>query len=335
MHEALFYKKLENQKVRCELCHNHCLILPGKIGACRVRQNIDGKLFSLVYGKPIAINIDPMEKKPLFHFFPGTKIFSLATVGCNFHCLFCQNWQISQPLDIPKEAIIEKTSPANIIKLVKESKCQSIAYTYVEPTIFYEYMYDIAKLAKKEGIKNVYVTNGYIETKPLKKLATIMDAANVDLKSFSDDFYQKICGARLEPVLKNLKLMKKLGIFVEITTLVIPGKNDDTENLKAIAKFIKKELGAKTPWHVSAFYPTYKMLDVPSTQAEKLLKAREIGLKAGLKFVYIGNIPGGDGENTFCPKCKTINIERFGFNIKRQDNHGKCRQCKAKLNIVE
>ena len=335
MKEALFYQKLENQKVKCGLCPHNCLIAEGKRGICGVRENRGGLLYSLVYGKIVASHIDPIEKKPLFHFLPGSLSYSIATVGCNFRCDFCQNWEISQ---MPREQHIiagEDVSPEEIVLDALKSNCQSISYTYTEPTIFFEFAYDTSKLASEKGLKNVFVTNGFINPEPLELISPYLHAANVDLKSFQEDFYKKICGARLAPVLETLKLMKKLNIWVEVTTLVIPGRNDSKEELTQIASFIKNELSPDTPWHVSAFFPHYKMADHPRTPAEKLEMARDIGLKAGLKYVYSGNIPIRGAEDTYCPKCKKSLIERAGFQIlKNVLKNGQCVFCGEKISGI-
>jgi pyruvate formate lyase activating enzyme len=310
MKEASFYKKLKNKTVKCELCPHFCVIKENQFGNCKVRQNIKGKLYSIVYKKAISTAIDPIEKKPLFHFLPGTKSYSIATLGCNFHCKFCQNAEISQPIEI----FGKNLSPKQIVDAAIDNECKSIAYTYTEPTIFYEYAYDIAKQANKKGLKNIFVTNGYINPTPLKEISPYLDAANIDLKSFSDSFYKKMIGARLQPVLDAIKLYYELGIFLEITTLVIPGKNDSTNNLKQIAEFIAS-IDKDIPWHVSRFHPYYQLTDTKPTPMKTLEKAVKIGKKAGLKYIYAGNIPGNDFESTFCPKCNAKVIERFMFNI--------------------
>jgi pyruvate formate lyase activating enzyme len=287
-----------------------------------------------VYGKAVARSVDPIEKKPLFHFFPGSNAYSIATVGCNFRCDNCQNYDISQ---LPKSrgAIVgEEASPEGIVLAAKLSNCQSIAYTYSEPTVFFEYALDIAKQAKKEGIKNVFVTNGYITPEALKQISPYLDAANIDLKSFSDDFYSKRCGAYLQPVLDSIRLYKSLGIWTEITTLIIPTLNDSEEELRKIAKFIS-EVDENTPWHISQFYPTYKLMDLPRTPVETLRKARQIGHEAGLKYVYEGNVPGEDGENTYCPKCKKLLIRRFRYSINENKiKNSKCSYCGAEIDGV-
>ncbi|OGC12339.1 AmmeMemoRadiSam system radical SAM enzyme [candidate division WOR-1 bacterium RIFOXYA12_FULL_52_29] len=310
--EALFYKKLEDQKVKCELCPHHCLISDRGRGICGVRENQGGELISLVYGKLVSAQIDPIEKKPLFHFLPGSTTYSIATVGCNFRCDFCQNFGISQSPRDKKVIVGQETSPEQIVEAALESKTLSISYTYTEPTIYYEYALDCAKLAREKGLKNIFITNGYIDPAPLEAIAPYLDAANIDLKSFRDDFYRKICGGQLMPVLETIKLMKKLKIWIEVTTLIIPGVNDSLEELAEIAGFIRG-LGEETPWHVSGFYPANKMLDRPPTPASALSKAREIGLKSGLQYVYAGNVPIPEGEDTLCPQCGKPLITRAQF----------------------
>lgn len=335
MKEAMFYVKEEEQKVRCNLCNHHCLIMPGKHGICGVRENRDGVLYSLVYGQVIARNIDPIEKKPLFHFHPGSKSYSIATVGCNFHCLFCQNYEISQLPKDEKRIAGESFPPEEVVAAAEKLKCQSISYTYTEPTIFFEYAYDSARLANERGIKNVFVSNGYMSQAAIKTIQPYLHAANIDLKAYSENFYKEICGGKLKPVLENLNLMKKLGIWVEVTTLIIPTLNDSEKELQEIAAFIRTELGPETPWHVSRFHPMYRLTRVPSTPVQTVLKAREIGLKAGLYYVYSGNIPGQGGENTYCHKCGDLLIERLGFTILQYNvNNGKCPKCQAEVHGV-
>lgn len=330
MKEASFYDKLEDKKVQCHLCHHNCLIASGKRGICTVRENRDGTLYTLVYGMPCSYHVDPIEKKPLFHFFPGSKAFSIATVGCNFRCLHCQNHEISQ---MPKDGgrISGQTmTPEEVVELACRSGCKSISYTYTEPTIFYEYAFDMVKLAKKKGIYNSFVTNGYIEEAPLTAIRPYLDAANIDLKGFNEEFYKKVCGAELSGVLDTIKVYKKLRIWIELTTLIIPGHNDSEGELRGIAQFIKNELGAETPWHVSAFYPTYKLLNAPGTPAKTLHRAREIGLDEGLRYVYEGNIPGSEGENTYCYNCRKLIIGRRGYTIGEYSiKDGACRFCGA------
>jgi len=335
MKEAMFYEKLENKTVNCNLCSHRCSgIADSKRGICGVRENRNGKLYSLVYGRVAARSVDPIEKKPLFNFLPGSRSYSIATVGCNFRCGNCQNYDISQ---LPKERGIivgQDVSPEEIVLAAKLSNCESIAYTYNEPTIFFEYAYDIAKLASKEGIKNVFVTNGYITPEALQEISPYLDAANIDLKSFSDDFYRKNCGARLEPVLDSIRLYKSLGIWTEITTLIIPTLNDSEEELRKIAEFIK-EVGEETPWHITQFHPTYKLIDLPRTPVTILRKAREIGLEAGLRYVYEGNVPGENGENTYCHNCGKLLIRRFGYSIlENKIENSACPYCGAEIDGV-
>ena len=327
----MFYTPLEKGKVRCFLCHHRCLISPSKRGLCGVRENQNGVLYTLVFGEAVSLNVDPIEKKPLFHVFPGSTSFSMATVGCNFRCLQCQNHEISQmPLDHGR---IEgsSASPDKIVSLARQHRCRSISYTYTEPTIYFEYAYETALLAHQEGIKNVFVTNGYMTEEALRTLQPYLDAANVDLKSYNETFYREVCGAKLSPVLENLKRMKEMGIWVEITTLVIPTLNDSDREFEGIAQFILT-LGPEVPWHVSAYYPTYKMVTPPRTPASSLHRAREIGLKAGLRYVYCGNIPGEEGEDTTCPHCGKKVIQRAGFRVVTNDViRGECRYCQGKI----
>jgi len=332
MKEAMLYEKLEDSKVKCNLCNHRCSIAEGKRGICGVRENQKGTLYSLVYRRAIAAHIDPIEKKPFFNFLPGTMSYSIATQGCNFRCRFCQNWEISQSSKEGGKIKGEDIPPEKIVELAKSSGCESIAYTYTEPTVFFEYAYDTAKIASKEGLKNVFVTNGFMSEESLREIQPYLDAANVDLKGFTEEFYRDICGARLEPILNNLKLMKELGIWVEVTTLIIPTLNDSMDELRQAAEFIKNELGAETPWHLSKFHPDYKMGDIPSTPVDTIHKAREIGLEAGLRYVYAGNLPGDFGENTYCYNCGEPLIERYLFTItESRIKDSKCPKCGAKI----
>jgi len=335
MKEASFYEKTAGKQVHCKLCRHNCIVGEGKRGICTVRENRDGILYTLVYAYPCSYHVDPIEKKPLFHFFPGSKAFSIATVGCNFRCLHCQNHDISQMPKEDKRILGQKMTPGEVVALAEASGCRSISYTYTEPTIFYEYAYDIAKIAKEKGIYNNFVTNGYIEEEPLKAIRPLLDAANIDLKGFSEDFYKKICGAKLSGVIDTIKAYKALGIWVEITTLLIPGYNDKDEELLSVVRFIKNELGAETPWHVSAFYPTYRLTDAPRTKPATLRKAREIGLAEGLRYVYTGNIPGEGGENTYCYNCGKLLITRYGFSISEYNvKNSACRFCGAVIDGI-
>jgi pyruvate formate lyase activating enzyme len=325
--EAYLYEKKQAGKVGCFLCNHHCIIADGKRGVCCVRENKKGTLYSLVYEKLISAHVDPIEKKPFFHFLPGSRAFSIATAGCNFRCLHCQNHEISQLPQDGKSIPGEKISAEEIVSLALKNNCASISYTYTEPTIFFEYAYDTAKLAQKKGLKNNFVTNGYMTAEALDMIAPYLDAANVDLKSFSEEFYKKICGARLKPVLENIAKMHELGIWVEVTTLIIPTLNDAKSELRKIAHFIRS-VSPGIPWHVSAFYPTYQMMDKPRTSPEIIRQARAIGLEEGLRYVYTGNIPGEEGENTVCYHCNNLLIRRWGYQIAEQRvTDGTCPHC--------
>jgi len=327
MKEAMFYKKLEKQNLKCFLCAHHCLIAEGKRGICGVRENKEGVLYSLVYGKPVSMNIDPIEKKPLFHFYPGSTSFSIATAGCNFRCKHCQNYDISQyPKKHDGRIPGETVAPEAVVDAAERAGCKSISYTYTEPTIFFEFAYDCARLAKERGIKNVFVSNGYTGPEAAKTMAPFLDGNNIDLKG-DDDFYKKICGARLQPVLDTIKLMKELGVWIEITTLIIPTYNDSEKTINGIIDFILS-VDPAIPWHVSQFYPTYELLDLPRTPVETLRWARETGLRRGIKYVYTGNVPGEGGENTYCPKCGELLIERLGYRITQNKiKEGHCFKC--------
>ncbi len=326
MKEAMYYKALNDGKVKCELCPHQCEILSGKRGICRVRENREGILFSLNYNRLIAAHVDPIEKKPLFHFYPGSQSYSIAAIGCNFHCLHCQNWTISQVKgDVIKG---EKVSPERVVQNALASDCLSISYTYTEPTIYYETAYDISCLAHEKRLKNIFVTNGYISSEALNHIAPYLDAANVDLKAMSEDFYHDICGASLQPVLDRIKQYYELGIWIEVTTLIIPGYNDNAEELKQIAEFIA-DIDKGIPWHVTAFYPTYKLNDAPPTPLSTLKLAYQIGKDEGLQFVYQGNV--GHGENTFCPSCGKLLVKREYFNIGNKIENDKCPFCGEKI----
>ncbi|MCX8194416.1 MAG: AmmeMemoRadiSam system radical SAM enzyme, partial [Candidatus Pacearchaeota archaeon] len=298
-HEALFYKKLRNKIVQCNLCPKFCVIKEEEWGNCNARKNIQGKLYSMVYGKPVSVAIDPIEKKPLYHFLPSSKSLSIATAGCNFHCAMCQNWRISQSK--PNEVPHLEATPQQIVEQAKSNNLKSISYTYTEPIVFYEYTFDIAKLAKKNRIKNVVISNGFINKLPLKKLLPLINAANIDLKGNSQ-FYEKICEGKLEPVLETLKMLYGKA-WLEITNLIVPGFNDNVEEIKKIVSWILENLDNNVPLHFSAFFPCYKLIDVPPTQPEFLIKARIIARNMGLNYVYTGNIDDEEGSTTFCPKC--------------------------------
>jgi len=310
--EAMFYDSFPNQNVLCSLCHHRCQVAPSKFGICGVRQNKEGKLYTQVYGEIIAAHVDPIEKKPLYHFLPGTTSFSIATVGCNFRCPFCQNWQISQNSKRKDESLADQAHlPDEIVKAAMKQGCQSISFTYTEPTIFFEYAYETAKLANKEGLGNVFVTNGYMTPEALETINPFLDACNVDLKSFSEGFYKEMCQAHLEPVLESIRLMKRLNIWIEITTLIVPGQNDGDDELTQIARFIAG-LDPGIPWHISRFHPDYKYTDASATPIETLRRAFSIGKQEGLHYIYIGNVLG-ESEDTHCPGCRKSLIRRRGF----------------------
>lgn len=331
MKEAMFYKPEQNNRVRCGLCRFNCLISDGACGICAVRENRSGKLYSLVYGKVIAEHIDPIEKKPLFHVMPGSTTYSIATSGCNFHCRHCQNYTISQVNKNNPIRGIDR-SPEEIVAAALKNNCRSISYTYTEPTIFYEFAYDTAHLARQAGLANIFVTNGYISKAALTEIAPCLDAANIDLKGFSEDFYRDIVNARLSEVLDSIIEYRKLGIWIEITTLIIPGLNDSNEDLRGIAAFIASNLGIDTPWHVSQFYPTYQLNNHPRTPISTLRRAVEIGRKAGLQYVYEGNVPGDGGESSRCPACSQMLIERYGYKIlSNKIDSGNCPGCGLKI----
>jgi pyruvate formate lyase activating enzyme len=326
--EALLYDRLSENRVECLLCAHRCVIPDGRVGICQVRENQDGTLYTQVYGQVIARHVDPVEKKPLFHFYPGSTAYSIATPGCNFRCRWCQNADISQ---MPREYGLvtgEETNPRQVVDAARAAGSRSIAYTYTEPTIFFEYTYDIARLAGAKGLANIYVSNGYMTEEMLESFHPYLDGANVDLKAFRDETYRKYVGARLQPVLDSLKTIKRLGIWLEVTTLVIPGINDDHTELQDVASFIVEELGVETPWHISGFVPTYKMNDVAPTRVPTLQLAQEIGLEAGLRYVYIGNVPGE--ANTSCHNCGRLLIRRssgFGILEDHIGPEGKCPDC--------
>ncbi len=290
MKKALLFEKLGERKVRCDVCSNRCIISPGTRGICGVRENQEGELYSLNYGKTIAVHVDPIEKKPLYHFMPSTRTYSFAAAGCNFHCLWCQNWEISQnpKPDKPVEGV--EISPEEHVDRALQSKCPSISYTYSEPTIFLEYALDTMKLAKEKGLKNIWVTNGFMTKETLDLIAPYLDAANVDFKGANLGVYEKYCGGKAEPIMETLKYFNKARIHTEITTLIVPSINDSSEELEFIAGFIASKLGKEVPWHISRFFPAWKMMDTPATPMETLEMAKKIGEKAGLKYIYIGNV---------------------------------------------
>lgn len=328
MKEALFWKKLKNDGVQCELCPRKCIIPENKTGSCGVRKNIKGKLYSLVYGKLCSLAVDSIMKKPFFQFAPGTECLSICTVGCNLHCKFCQNYSISHP----EEIFGRDLSPAEIVEIAKNKGLPGIAYTYTEPTIFYEYALEIMKLAKKTGLYNVWVSNGYTNPQPVRKIAKYLDAINVDLKG-DLKFYQNLCGVPSEkPMYIALKEYKKHGIWIEITNLVIPGWNDKPEQIKKIVEFVKNNLGVDTPMHFSRFYPHYKLTNTGPTAIETLEMATKIAKKAGMRYVYTGNVAGHDGESTYCWKCGELLIKRTGYVMDFYKE--KCPKCGAKIKIA-
>ena len=327
MREALLYETLERDRVRCHLCGHRCLIRPNERGICGVRINQGGRLFSEVYGLAVSANSDPIEKKPLFHFLPGTSSFSIATVGCNFTCKFCQNHDISQMPKDQGRIIGHQLAPSEIVAQAISRQDASISYTYTEPTIFFEYALDTARAAAAAGLKNVFVTNGYMTEEALRTIGPDLHAANVDLKAFRDDFYKKLCQARLEPVKETIVRMKEAGVWVEVTTLIIPGHNDDEDELTKLAEWLAG-INPEIPWHISRFHPTYQLLDTGPTPTALIHRAREIGLKAGLHYVYSGNVWGDEGEKTYCHKCHRLLIDRTGFSITANYLHeGSCPSC--------
>lgn len=326
MKKALFYQS-KGKNVECGLCGHRCVIKSGRLGICGVRENKESTLYSLVYGKLSAEHVDPIEKKPLFHFLPGTLTYSIATIGCNFKCLHCQNYTISQAnvFDLKIPHVSKK--PEEIISSALAQGCRSISYTYVEPTVFFEFAYDCCTGAKESGLKNVFVSNGYMSREAARMLVPVLDAINIDIKSFSDEFYRTVCGGGLEQVLDNVRFFREQGVWVEVTTLLIPGLNDSDEEIRSIAEFIVG-VDPDIAWHVSAFRPTYRMLERPPTSTARLQSARTIGLDAGVKYVYVGNIRDDGGEDTSCPACRKTVIRRSGYCI--EENlliSGKCPFC--------
>jgi pyruvate formate lyase activating enzyme len=318
--------------VRCGVCAHRCLVRPGREGICHVRVNRDGTLLCLAYGRVVAAALDPIEKKPLFHVDPSSRAWSIATPGCPFHCVFCQNWEIAQGPRLGARLPAVFTEPRGVVEDALEADADAIAYTYVEPTVFLEYALDVGRLAREAGLRNLFITDGYATPEAIRLLATVLDAANVDLKSFDDGFYRRLCGARLQPVLDGIVAMREAGIFLELTTLVIPGHNDDEPNLRALTRWIVDSVGPETPWHVSRFYPAFHLLDVPATPLATLRRAADIGRESGLAHVYIGNAPELEAEDTRCAGCGRVVIERHGYRVR---NHlrpdGTCRGCGRRL----
>ncbi len=331
--EAKYYSKLEQKKIKCTLCPHECILNIGQTGICRTRKNIDGKLYTLAFSNPVAINIDPIEKKPLYHFLPTSRTFSIATAGCNLRCKNCQNATISQVS--PEQTNNYNLEPKQIIDSALKNNCKSIAYTYTDPVVFYEYALETAKLAKKNGLKNIIVSAGYINQKPLEELCQFIDAANIDLKSFDDNLYKKLNSARLQPVLETLKTLRKKNIWLEITNLLIPGFNDNEQMIDKMTKWLAKNGFDETPLHFSKFYPTYKLSNIAPTPLETIEKAIQIARQNGLKYIYGGNIWGHNSENTYCPNCNNIIISRNSYNTKiKAIENGKCTFCGKKINGV-
>jgi len=332
MHPASLWKPLEGGRLQCRLCCHFCLIDPGGRGRCGVRENRGGELFTLVYDRVAALNVDPVEKKPLYHFLPGTRTFSFGTMGCNLGCGFCQNHSLSQP---PRQGLPVEGRPADpegLVEAALSSECASISYTYSEPTVFFELVRDTARLAKAKGLANILVTNGFMSPECLEELAPLVDAANVDLKAFTPDFYKTVCEAALEPVKLNIARMRGLGWWIELTTLVIPGLNDSPGELAAMAAFIAGEVGRETPWHLSRFHPDFRMQDRGPTPAATLERAWEAGKAAGLHHVYVGNLPGNAHNATICPECGAVAVERLGFALPRGvPPGGRCAACGSPL----
>lgn len=330
---AKFWKPIGNNKVQCSLCHQSCSINNDQFGLCGVRRNENGKLYTLIYGSCSSVAADPIEKKPLYHFHPGSNALSLGTVGCNFKCLHCQNASISRAT--PDFPYMQEIKPDEVVELAKKRGCEGIAWTYNEPTIWHEFSFDSSKLAKKAGLYTVYVSNGYIQEEPFREISPFLDAINVDIKAFTDEFYKKVCKARLKPVLNTCMLAKKLGVHLEVTYLVIPGYNDSVDEIKQFCSWVVEQLGKNTPVHFSRFHPDYKMTDVPMTPMETMFKAYELACDSGVLYTYLGNVPHGDYENTICPKCGNICIGRQGYSINLDGfKDGKCVKCGTDIPTV-
>lgn len=328
--EGFRYVKLQNDRVMCTICPNQCVLSPGDRSVCRSKVNIDGVLYSLAYGNPCSVNIDPIEKKPLFHFRPTTTAFSIAATGCNFRCLNCQNWEISQKK--PEEVRFYEMFPPQVVENAAKAGAVSIAYTYSEAITYFEYMIDTARIARKQGIKNLLISNGYINRQPLLELCKVLDGANINLKSISDEIYRKLNGGRLQPVLNTFKTLHRQGVHFEMTNLVVPGYTDDSEMVKRMCHWIIENLGTDYPLHFLRFFPKYKLDRLPPTPESTLIRFRELAMAAGISYVYVGNIPGHAGNNTYCHQCKKILIERRGYSIPQYNLDGEsCKFCKTKI----
>ncbi len=325
--EAMYYKQLPDVRVECELCPRACKIADLERGYCGVRENRDGKYYTLVHSRVCALNVDPIEKKPLFHYMPGTRAYSLATAGCNIECKFCQNWQISQFR--PEQIDSIKITPEEAVRFAKEKKCKTIAYTYSEPVVFYEYMYDTARVGKREGVGSVMISNGYIKKEPLIKLCKELNAVKIDFKAFTEKFYKETCSGELKPVLDTLLTLKEIGIWFEMVVLLVPTLNDSEKELRDMCSWINDNLGPDVPIHFSRFHSTYKIKNLPPTPVKTLEKARNIAIESGLNFAYTGNVPGHPGESTYCPDCKEVVIKRVGYTILQNSLNGnECGNCK-------
>ncbi|MBW1695786.1 MAG: AmmeMemoRadiSam system radical SAM enzyme [Deltaproteobacteria bacterium] len=321
-----YFTSLGNQIIRCDLCPRECEVAPGDRGYCEVRENMGGKYYSLVYGNPCAVHIDPIEKKPFYHVLPSSRSFSLATAGCNFDCKFCQNWEISQAR--PDDTYNYQLSPEQVVASALQYRCESIASTYVEPTIFAEYMIDIGRLIKQQPLLKVMHSNGFINEKPLDDLCEVLDAACIDLKGFTEEYYESITEGSLEPVLNTIKRLVAKGIHTELVTLLVPGKNDDMELIRAMCQWVRKELGEDVPIHFTRFYPRYKLKSIPPTPVSTLEKACSVALEEGLNYAYIGNVADHPAGHTYCPHCKKMLIRRIGYRVKVLElNNGKCKNC--------
>lgn len=328
--EAMFWKPRTDKTVQCFLCPHHCVIAEERRGICGVRKNEHGKLYSLIYQACSSIADDPIEKKPLYHFYPGSRVLSLGSVGCTFKCEHCQNYHIS--MGRPEDISLQEISAETVSQIAVDHGCHGVAWTYNEPTIWHEYTMEAARCVKQAGLYTAYVTNGYIEEEPLNQIAPYLDAMNIDIKAFHEGFYQKVCKARLEPVLQTCERAKKLGIHLELTYLVIPGMNDDALEIQKFCHWISEKLGADTPLHFSRFHPDYKMTDIKATPLETLLTCLRIAKEANLQFVYLGNIVHGDSDNTYCPSCGNLLIKRYGFSSQLKGiSNGSCSRCHTRI----